>query len=79
VDGLGDEFLAGAGFALQQHGGVGRGDPGDELEHVAEGRRAAEQALGAGEPRAPGSGSSFSMNQAISPSLPRIGDSSMFS
>jgi hypothetical protein len=30
-------------------------------------------------PRAPGSGSSFSMNQAISPSLPRIGDSSMFS
>ena len=30
-------------------------------------------------PRATGSGSSFSMKYAISPSRPRIGDSSMFS
>ena len=27
VDGLGDQLLAGAGLALDQHAGVGRGDP----------------------------------------------------
>ena len=33
VDGLGDQLLAGAAFAGDQHGGVGRGDPLEPVDH----------------------------------------------
>ena len=34
VDGLGDQLLAGAAFALDQHGGAAGGDLGDEVEEA---------------------------------------------
>ena len=33
VNGLGDQLLAGAAFAVDQHGGVGRGDPLQPVDH----------------------------------------------
>ena len=34
MNGLGDEFLAGAAFAADEHGGAGGGDLGDEIEQL---------------------------------------------
>ena len=45
VDRLGDQFLAGAGLALDQHAGVGRGDALEPLDHVAHLRAVADDAL----------------------------------
>ncbi len=44
VDGLGDDLLAGAGFALDEERGVGRRDPLHEVEHRVHGRRMRDQA-----------------------------------
>ena len=45
VDGLGHQFLAGSGFALQEHGCVGLGNAGHEIKHLLEGGRAPDQPL----------------------------------
>ena len=45
VDRLGDQFLAGAGLALDQHAGVGRGDALQPLDHVAHLGAVADHAL----------------------------------
>ncbi len=45
VDGLGDQFLAGASFALDQHGGVGRCDAVEPFDDVAHRRAVADHAL----------------------------------
>ena len=40
-----DQFLAGAGFALDQHVGVGIGDVGDQFAQLLHGRRTTDDAL----------------------------------
>ena len=45
VDRLGDQFLAGAGLALDEHAGVGRGDAFEPLDDVAHLRAVADDAL----------------------------------
>ena len=45
VDGLGDQLLAGARLALDQHAGVGRGDAFQPLDHVVHLRAVADDAL----------------------------------
>ena len=42
VDGPGDQLLAGAALAEDQHGDVLRGDPADRLAHLLHGRAAAD-------------------------------------
>ena len=41
----GDQFLAGAAFALNEDGGLGAGDFADQLAEVLHGRAAAEQRM----------------------------------
>jgi hypothetical protein len=48
MDGLRDQLLARAGLAAQQHGGVGRADPGHELQHPARRGAAADEAAAHG-------------------------------
>ena len=45
VDRLGDQLLAGAGLALDQHGGVGRRDPLQPVDHVVHLRAVADDPL----------------------------------
>ena len=45
VDGLGDELLAGAALARDEHDGVGRRDAHDAPEHLAHGPRSADDVL----------------------------------
>ena len=45
VDRLGDQFLAGAGLALDQHAGVGRRDPLQPVDDVVHLRAVADDAL----------------------------------
>ena len=45
MDGLGDQLLARAGVALDQHAGVGRGDPLEPVDHVVHLRAVADDAL----------------------------------
>ncbi|MNH29188.1 hypothetical protein D3C79_894030 [compost metagenome] len=44
VQAAGDQFLAGTGFAFDQHVGRGIGDVGDQFAQVLHGRRAANDA-----------------------------------
>ena len=46
IDGPGDEFLAGAAFAQDQHGYILRGDPADRLIDRLHRRAAADQGVG---------------------------------
>ena len=48
VDGAGDDFLAAAGFAGDEDGGVGAGDAADELEDVLHGGRLADHGFAGG-------------------------------
>ena len=45
VDGVGDEFLAGAAFALDEDGGAGGGDLLDRVEDLVHGGGIADEAL----------------------------------
>ena len=45
MDGAGDHFLAGAGFAFDEDGGLGIGDAGDEFEDLEHARAFAEHVL----------------------------------
>ena len=45
MDGLGHQLLAGAGLALDQHAGVGRGDPLQPVDDVVHLRAVADDAL----------------------------------
>lgn len=45
VDRVGDAFLAGAGLALDENGGVGLREPVDQVEQVAHRRAAADQTV----------------------------------
>ncbi|MCY1350908.1 hypothetical protein D9M69_371540 [compost metagenome] len=47
VQGVGDQFLAGAGFAVDQHGDVGMAEASDGAEHLLHGRRLADDLRGA--------------------------------
>ncbi len=47
MDGAGDHLLAGAALALNQHGGIGRGDHVDHLAQLAHGGAIADQRAGA--------------------------------
>ena len=55
VDGLGDQFLAGAAFAADEHGFVGGGDLGDSLAQLAA-SRALLPIIDGGESREQGAG-----------------------
>ena len=43
MHGAGDQFLAGAGFAGDEHGGFGRGDLGDQFFHAVDVGRIADE------------------------------------
>ncbi|MNF85416.1 hypothetical protein D3C84_678090 [compost metagenome] len=47
VQGVGDQLLAGAGFAVDQHGDIGVGEPADGAKHLLHGRRLADDFRGA--------------------------------
>ena len=50
VKGAGHQFLAGAAFARDQHGGLGAGDLADQLAQILHGRALAQQFVAASRP-----------------------------
>src|SRR6185312_5454850 len=67
VDGLGDQLFARAALARDEHRGVGRGDPADELEDLQKPR------IGAGQPAEVEAAVELLPRDGGTPAVPRMG------